>query len=158
MKPPFDIAGDLDTPVSAFAKLGAFNPRFLLESVEGGERLARYSFIGFGKCLEVKLDASGLQVGNAKLPRPANKAELLDALRKALSAAPKPLPEMAGVPLAGGLVGYSSYDVVRYFERQWCDTLTTLTDGYTQPAATPPSDRAKRLAADLIELRRRYDC
>ena len=105
MKPPFDIAGDLDTPVSAFAKLGAFNPRFLLESVEGGERLARYSFIGFGKCLEVKLDAAGLQVGNAKLPRPAHKAELLDALRKALAAAPKPLPEMAGVPLAGGLVG-----------------------------------------------------
>jgi len=117
VKPPFDIAGDLDTPVSAFAKLGAFNPRFLLESVEGGERLARYSFIGFGKCLEVKLDASGLQVGSAKLPRPASKAELLDALRKALAAAPKPLPEMAGVPLAGGLVGYSSYDVVRYFER-----------------------------------------
>ena len=117
MKPPFDIAGDLDTPVSAFAKLGAFNPRFLLESVEGGERLARYSFIGFGKCLEVKLDAAGLTVGTARLPRPANKAELLDALRKALAAAPKPLPEMAGVPLAGGLVGYSSYDVVRYFER-----------------------------------------
>jgi len=117
VKPPFDIAGDLDTPVSAFAKLGAFNPRFLLESVEGGERLARYSFIGFGKCLEVKLDAAGLQVGAAKLPRPANKAELLDALRKALAAAPKPKPEMAGVPLAGGLVGYSSYDVVRYFER-----------------------------------------
>jgi anthranilate synthase component 1 len=117
VKPPFDIAGDLDTPVSAFAKLGAFNPRFLLESVEGGERLARYSFIGFGKCLEVKLDAQGLTVGAATLPRPANKAELLDALRKALAAAPKPLPEMAGVPLAGGLVGYSSYDVVRYFER-----------------------------------------
>src|ERR1043165_2058127 len=117
VKPPFDIAGDLHPPVSAFAKLGAFNPRFLLESVEGGERLARYSFIGFGKCLEVKLDAAGLQVGAAMLPRPKDKNELLDALRKALAAAPKPLPEMAGVPLAGGLVGYSSYDVVRYFER-----------------------------------------
>jgi anthranilate synthase component I len=117
VKPPFDIAGDLDTPVSAFAKLGAFSPRFLLESVEGGERLARYSFIGFGNCLEVRLDASGLTVGNSRLPRPANKAELLGALRQALAAAPKPLPEMAGVPLAGGLVGYSSYDVVRYFER-----------------------------------------
>ena len=117
MKPPFDIAGDLDTPVSAFAKLGAFNPRFLLESVEGGERLARYSFIGFGACLEVRLDAEGLAVGNARLPRPKDRDELLDALRKALAAAPKPLPEMAGVPLAGGLVGYSSYDVVRYFER-----------------------------------------
>ena len=117
MKPPFDIAGDLDTPVSAFAKLKAFNPRFLLESVEGGERLARYSFIGLGSGLEVKLDASGLQVGAALLPRPTSKAELLDALRRALAAAPRPLPEMAGVPLAGGLVGFSSYDVVRYFER-----------------------------------------
>jgi anthranilate synthase component 1 len=117
VKPPFDIAGDLDTPVSAFAKLGAFNPRFLLESVEGGERLARYSFIGFGACLEVRLDADGLAVGKARLPRPKDRGELLDALRKALAAAPKPLPEMAGVPLAGGLVGYSSYDVVRYFER-----------------------------------------
>ena len=59
MKPPFDIAGDLDTPVSAFAKLGTFEPRFLLESVEGGERLARYSFIGFGDALQVRLDETG---------------------------------------------------------------------------------------------------
>jgi anthranilate synthase component I len=117
VKPPFDIAGDLDTPVSAFAKLGSFNPRFLLESVEGGERLARYSFIGFGKCLEVKLDGAGLRVGEALQPRPKDRAGLLGALRLALKAAPKPMPEMAGVPLAGGLVGYSSYDVVRYFER-----------------------------------------
>ena len=117
MKPPFDIAGDLDTPVSAFAKLGSFNPRFLLESVEGGERLARYSFIGFGKCLEVKLDGSGLKVGDSSQPRPAGRDELLGALRQALQRAPAPRPEMAGVPLAGGLVGYSSYDVVRYFER-----------------------------------------
>ena len=117
MKPPFDIAGDLDTPVSAFAKLGAFDPRFLLESVEGGERLARYSFIGFGKCLEVRLDASGLRVGDKLHARPKDQAELLGGLRRALALAPQPMPGMAGVPLAGGLVGYSSYDVVRYFER-----------------------------------------
>ncbi len=117
MKPPFDIAGDLDTPVSAFAKLASFDPRFLLESVEGGERLARYSFIGFGNCLEVKLDGTGLKVGETLQPRPKDRDELLGALRLALKAAPKPMPEMAGVPLAGGLVGYSSYDVVRYFER-----------------------------------------
>jgi anthranilate synthase component I len=117
VKPPFDIAGDLDTPVSAFAKLASFNPRFLLESVEGGERLARYSFIGFGKCLAVKLDGAGLKVGETMQPRPKDRDELLGALRLALKAAPKPMPEMAGVPLAGGLVGYSSYDVVRYFER-----------------------------------------
>src|SRR6202012_3924081 len=70
MKPPFDIAADLDTPVSAYLKLGPFGPRFLLESVEGGERLARYSFLGFGDCLDVRLDAAGLQVGAFPSARP----------------------------------------------------------------------------------------
>jgi anthranilate synthase component 1 len=117
MKPPFDIAADLDTPVSAYLKLAPFRPRFLLESVEGGERLARYSFIGFGDCLEVKLDAAGLTVGAARLPRPRTQGEFLDALRSALAAAPQPRPKLPGVPLLGGLVGYTSYDAVRYFER-----------------------------------------
>jgi anthranilate synthase component I len=117
VKPPFDIAGDLDTPVSAFAKLAAFKPRFLLESVEGGERLARYSFVGFGDCLEVKLDSNGMSIGSEHHPVPRNRDELLGLLRKALAAAPRPLPEIPGVPLAGGLVGYTAYDVVRFFER-----------------------------------------
>src|SRR5207248_289291 len=98
-------------------KLGAFAPRFLLESVEGGERLARYSFIGFGDALEVRLDGAGLRIGAERRPPPADGAELLAALRAALSLAPKPQPDIAGVPLAGGLVGYAGYDVVRYFER-----------------------------------------
>src|SRR5580693_247261 len=116
MKAPFDIAGDLDTPVSAYMKLAAFKPCFLLESVEGGERLARYSFIGFGDSLEVKLDATGLQVGSRLHARPGNAGELLNQLRAALAAAPRPEPEISGVPLAGGLVGFASYDVVRFFE------------------------------------------
>jgi len=114
----FDIAGDLDTPVSAFMKLAAFAPRFLLESVEGGERLGRYSFIGFGDdALEVRLDGSGFSVGAQRQALPGSGAELLAALRAALAAAPKSEPEISGVPLAGGLVGYAAYDVVRYFER-----------------------------------------
>src|SRR5688500_18305965 len=117
LKPPFDIAGDLDTPVSAFAKLAAFKPRFLLESVEGGERLARYSFIGFGDCLEVRLDDAGMTIGSERHPVPRSRDELLDLLRKALSLAPRPLPDLPDVPLAGGLVGYTAYDVVRFFER-----------------------------------------
>ena len=112
----FDIAADLDTPVSAYLKLAPFKPRFLLESVEGGERLARYSFIGFGECLHVRLDASGLNVGGVVSPRPRSKAEFLNALRSALAQAPHPKPEIPGVPLSGGLVGYTSYDAVRYFE------------------------------------------
>jgi anthranilate synthase component 1 len=117
MKPPFDIAADLDTPVSAYLKLAPFRPRFLLESVEGGERLARYSFIGFGDCLEVRFDATGLTIGGVHSARPGSKLEFLDALRRALAQAPQPLPEIPGVPLLGGLVGYTSYDAVRYFER-----------------------------------------
>jgi len=117
LKPPFDISGDLDTPVSAFMKLAAFEPRFLLESVEGGERLARYSFIGFGDGLEVKLDRDGFTIGRERRRVPADSGELLRGLRDALRLAPSPQPDIAGVPLAGGLVGYSSYDVVRFFER-----------------------------------------
>src|SRR5580698_6638276 len=116
MKAPFDIAGDLDTPVSTYMKLAAFKPCFLLESVAGGERLARYSFVGFGDSLEIKLDAAGLQVGADRHARPGNAKELLQQLRAALAAAPRPEPEISGVPLAGGLVGFASYDVVRFFE------------------------------------------
>ena len=117
MQTAFDITGDLDTPVSAFMKLAAFAPRFLLESVEGGERLGRYSFIGFGDGLEVRLDDTALTIGSERRPLPADGAALLGALRAALALAPQPQPNIAGVPLAGGLVGYAAYDVVRYFER-----------------------------------------
>jgi anthranilate synthase component 1 len=100
LQPPFDIPGDLDTPVSAFMKLGAFAPHFLLESVEGGERLGRYSFIGFGEALNVRLDRDGFAIGSERRPVPRTAAELLDGLRA-----------------AGGLVGYAAYDVVRFFEK-----------------------------------------
>src|SRR6202042_2707365 len=81
MKLSFDIAGDLDTPVSAFAKQKPFEPRFLLESVEGGERLGRYSFIGFGDALEVKLDGTGFHIGRKLHPIPETRDALLDGLR-----------------------------------------------------------------------------
>jgi anthranilate synthase component 1 len=119
MKPPFDIAGDLDTPVSAYMKLRALRPTFLLESVEGGERVGRYSFIGFGDALELRLDQQGLWLGGECGPAPQDQAGLLAALRRALAQAPRPAAQGGefGFPLAGGLVGYSSYDVVRYFEK-----------------------------------------
>jgi len=117
LKPPFDIAADLDTPVSAYLKLKPFKPRFLLESVEGGERLARYSFIGFGDCLEVRLDERGLTVDGQTRPAPETQQDLLDALRDALKRAPQPSPSIPGVPLLGGLVGVAGYDLVRRFER-----------------------------------------
>jgi len=117
MQAPFDIAADLDTPVSAYLKLAALQPRFLLESVEGGERLARYSFLGFGDALEVRLDDNGLRVGSDVSERPQNQDDYLDALRAALKRAPVPQPQIEGLPFCGGLVGVSGDDVVRLFEK-----------------------------------------
>ncbi len=117
MQAPFDIAADLDTPVSAYLKLHDLQPRFLLESVEGGERLARYSFLGFGDALEVRMDDKSLYINNEAQPRPTSQQEYLDVLRGALSVAPRPGPEVEGLPFSGGLVGVSGYDVVRLFEK-----------------------------------------
>lgn len=117
MQPPFDIAADLDTPVSTYLKLGPLQPRFLLESVEKGANLARYSFLGFGSALEFRLDENGIRYGDIERPRPASQAELLDALRDALAKTPKLAPEVEGLPFSGGLVGVAGYDTVRYFER-----------------------------------------
>jgi anthranilate synthase component 1 len=117
MEAPFDIAADLDTPVSAYLKLHDLQPRFLLESVEGGERLARYSFLGFGDALEVRMDSESLRINGEATARPTSQQQYLDALRGALSKAPRPGPEVEGLPFAGGLVGVSGYDVVRLFER-----------------------------------------
>jgi anthranilate synthase component 1 len=152
MKAPFDIAADLDTPVSAYLKLAPFRPRFLLESVEGGERLARYSFIGFGECLEVKLDSRGLCVGNERSPRPRTRLELLNALRAALARAPQPQPQIPGVPLSGGLVGYTAYDAVRYFEHlpgRSLEATVTPHAHYVAPCSLLVFDHLTRSAALL---------
>jgi len=152
MKPPFDIAADLDTPVSAYLKLAPFRPRFLLESVEGGERLARYSFIGFGDCLDVRLDATGLNIGGVLSPRPRSRFEFLNVLRDALARAPQPLPEVPGVPLLGGLVGYTAYDAVRYFERvpgRSLDETETPHAHYVAPRSLLVFDHLTRTVALL---------
>src|ERR1700689_1332765 len=102
MKPPFDIAGDFDTPVSAFAKLAPFEPRFLLESVEGGERIGRYSFIGFGDVLQVRLDEHSFVLGDERRAVPRSQAELLDGLRAALGRLPLPMPALGERARSGG--------------------------------------------------------
>ena len=117
MEPPFDISADLDTPVSTYLKLGPLQPRYLLESVEGGAHLARYSFLGFGEVVTLRLDAGGLRVGGKTLPRPTGSSELLDVFRQALGETPRLNPKLPDLPFTGGLVGVAGYDLVRYFER-----------------------------------------
>jgi anthranilate synthase component 1 len=98
-------------------KLRRFKPRFLLESVEGGERLARYSFLGLGEALRLELYADRLTIDGRAAPRPANAFEWLALMRGALERAPRLAPEIDGFPFDGGLVGTTGYDVVRFFER-----------------------------------------
>ena len=112
----FDIIADLDTPVSAFMKLRDLQPRFLLESVEGGERLARYSFLGFGAASTVRLENNHLYLDDKIIDEPTSQIEYLQSLRKLLRAAPKLTPSIDDLPFSGGLVGVSGYDIIRLFE------------------------------------------
>jgi anthranilate synthase component 1 len=97
--------------------LKPFKPRFLLESVESGERLARYSFIGLGEALTLELYADRLVVNGKPAPRPKSLAEWFELMRGALDRAPLLKPQIEGIPFDGGLVGTTGYDVVRFFER-----------------------------------------
>jgi len=99
----YEMMADLETPVSAYLKIARGNYSFLLESVEGGERLARYSFIGTEPSLILKTGGENL----------VDPLLLIEEKFKRL----QPVP-MAGLPrFHGGMVGYLSYEVARYFER-----------------------------------------
>src|SRR5256885_7219477 len=99
MESPFDIAADLDTPVSAYVKLKPFKPRFLLESVESGERLARYSFIGLGEALTVHLYPDRLVVNGRAGKRPTNAAEWAAMMRAPTTRAPPLKPQIDRIPV-----------------------------------------------------------
>jgi anthranilate synthase component 1 len=110
MDPAFDVTADLDTPLSAYRKLRPLGPRFLLESVESGERLGRYSFLGFGEAAAIRLG------DEAAVGAPGRREEPLACLRRALAGAPRLAPPLAGVPFQGGLVGIAGYGLVRRLE------------------------------------------
>ena len=76
----------------------------------------------------------------------------MNALRGALARAPQPQPEIPGVPLSGGLVGYTAYDAVRYFERlpgRSLDATVTPHAHYVAPCSLLVFDHLTRSAALL---------
>lgn len=109
MNKTFDIPADLDTPVSAYLKLAPLGPRFLLESVEHGERVGRYSFIGFGPGLEVIAQGGTISAAGESVETDGSMAQMMDGLRQMLKQAPEPVPT-DGVPFHGGLVGAVGFD------------------------------------------------
>ena len=100
-----EIDADLETPVSAYLKVARPPYSFLLESVEGGERMARYSFIGTEPYQVLKTGKG--QPEGAVDPLVPIKAEMDKYVLI-------PVPDLPR--FHGGAVGYLAYDVVRYFE------------------------------------------
>jgi anthranilate synthase component 1 len=113
-----ELPADLDTPVSVYLKLAGQGASFLLESVEGGEQVGRYSFIGIEPHAVLSFTGrsytrrSNSHATTAKL---AAGQDPLHVLQQELARfSPVPLP---GLPrFVGGLVGYLGYDVIRFFE------------------------------------------
>ncbi len=115
-----EILADLETPVSAFCKIDHGPSAYLLESVEGGENWARYSFLGSGSPIVVREERGFVVITRGsrvrRLPVSQKPGEgPLDRIRDVMAAyRPVPVP---GLPrFVGGAVGYLGYDVVRYFE------------------------------------------
>ncbi len=111
-----DILGDLLTPAAAFLRVAHGRRRaFLLESVEGGERLARYSFIGWDPFIVV--------CGKGNLVSSEHQGEVVQEETRGFNKLrqiserfqPVPMPELP--PFLGGGVGYFAYDLVRQFEK-----------------------------------------
>ncbi|HEY5338931.1 MAG TPA: hypothetical protein VIJ85_12055, partial [Rhizomicrobium sp.] len=117
------LIADLETPVSAFLKLGEGRDNaFLLESVQGGETRGRYSIIGFKpdliwRCRNGKAEINRSARANADAFVPADHADKpLESLRKLMLATQMELPRSLP-PMAVGLFGYLGYDMVRLIER-----------------------------------------
>ncbi len=110
------ILADLETPVSAYLKIGRQPGSFLLESVEGGERLARYSFLGTSPYLVARLDRGEAHLTRGKEAWTERFTNPLDIVREELRQF-QPVP-VRGLPrFVGGAVGYLAYECARYFER-----------------------------------------
>ncbi|HEV7894061.1 MAG TPA: anthranilate synthase component I family protein [Pyrinomonadaceae bacterium] len=110
------VLADLQTPVSAFLRVaGNASHAFLLESVEGGERIARYSFIGAEPELVVRGRGDTTYVKRRGETEELRGVRATDYLREYFGS--RRLARRAGLaPMAGGAVGYLSYDAARWFE------------------------------------------
>lgn len=110
------VTADLETPVSAFLRIAAEEPEaFLLESVEGGEHVGRYTFIGIEPYKKIVSRGTSITVEEDGRRR-SFEGDIFAELKQALSGhTPALLPGLP--PFTAGAVGFFSYDVVRQIER-----------------------------------------
>src|SRR6478672_5765522 len=107
------LVGDTLTPVSAFCMIQESDWSFLFESVVGGERLGRYSFLGAGPFLRFQAFGRRVQIDDGNNPRSAPQVldhpDPLRLLEERLGA--YRAPHLPGLPrFCGGAVGYAGYD------------------------------------------------
>ena len=111
-----EILADMETPVSAFRKIDDGRNSFLLESMEGGEKWARYSFLGSRPSIIVRSYGKSVEINrNGKIEKRSFSRDPLEVIKKIL-AAYKPVPDPSLPRFFGGAVGFMGYDVVRFFE------------------------------------------
>src|SRR5512141_487712 len=115
------LVADLETPVSAFLKLGGAKPMsFLLESVEGGAVRGRYSIIGLEPDLIWRANGAKAEVNRSARTKPDAFATCpeppLKALRTLIAESRIELPDSLP-PMAAGVFGYLGYDMVRQMEQ-----------------------------------------
>ena len=112
-----EILADLDTPVSAYMKIRGGEYSFLLESIEGGEKWARYCFLGCDPSVVIITKGRNLTLieNGKRKERQIESGSPLSAVKEIL-ARYQPV-HSAGLPrFSGGAVGFVSYDMVRFFE------------------------------------------
>ncbi len=126
------LLADLDTPLAVYAKLAQGPYTFLLESVQGGERFGRYSFVGLPATTRLRITGHTVcieQAGQAtETLQVSDPLAFVAAYRERFKVAP-----LQGLPrFCGGLAGYFGYDIVRYIEPRlaqgWKDNDTGITD------------------------------
>ncbi len=110
------LPADLETPVSIYLKLAnGSSPSFLLESVPGGEQVARYSFIGVQPRRMYRLQANRLIICEADGGQRVRLGDPFQQMEEEFRARRRPV--IPGLPrFSGGLVGYLGYEAVRWFE------------------------------------------
>ena len=113
-----EILADEETPVTALLKIRKRPYAFLLESVEGGEKWGRYTFLGADPLAVVRVKPEEVEVrSNGHLMQIRHGGDPL-AVLKELLARYRPVT-VDGLPrFSGGAVGFFSYDMVRYFEKR----------------------------------------
>lgn len=110
-----EIYADIITPITLLHKISQVSKRFyLLESIEGGEKWGRYSFLGFSPILHVTCKNGDITIDNGE-KKSLHSENPFEVLRNILSS--YKAPKLAGMPpFTGGFVGYFSYEMIGYAE------------------------------------------